>query len=140
MYPKGANLLNTLRSIYNNDELWWKTLKDYTLTFKHKTIDTRTVENFFNAPIETDLQPIFDQYLRNTAIPVLELKEDMDRINYRWNTEVSNFNMPVDVFVNNEEIRLTPSDTWKEFSKEVEDLDDIKVNEKEFYIETKFIK
>ena len=23
MYAKGANLLNTIRSIYNNDELWW---------------------------------------------------------------------------------------------------------------------
>ncbi|CAM4163685.1 M1 family metallopeptidase [Gillisia hiemivivida] len=140
MYPKGANLLNTLRSIYNNDELWWKTLKDYTLTFKHKTIDTKTVENFFNTPVETDLQPIFDQYLRYSAIPVLEFKKTGKRISYRWKTDVPNFNMPVDVFINKKEIRLTPSNTWKEFSKEVEDLDDIKVNEKEFYIETKFIK
>lgn len=140
MYPKGANLLNTLRSIYNNDELWWKTLKDYTLTFKHKTIDTKTVENFFNTPVETDLQPVFDQYLRYSAIPVLEFKETGKRISYRWKTDVADFNMPVDVFIDKKEIRLTPSNTWKEFSKEVEDLDDIEVNDKEFYIETKFIK
>jgi len=140
MYPKGANLLNTIRSIYNNDELWWKTLKDFSTTFKHKVIDTKTVEDFFNAPIENDLQPVFDQYLRYTAIPVLELKEDQDRINYRWKTEVSNFNMPVDVFMNNEEIRVFPTSTWKELPEEVEDLDDIKVIEKEFYINTNFIK
>ena len=48
--------------------------------------------------------------------------------------------MPVDVFINKKEIRLTPSNTWKELSKKVKDRDDIKVNEKEFYIETKFIK
>ncbi|WP_026839133.1 M1 family metallopeptidase [Gillisia sp. JM1] len=140
MYPKGANLLNTLRSIYNNDELWWKTLKDYTLTFKHKTIDTRTVENFFNTPVKIDLQPIFDQYLRYSAIPVLEFKETGKRISYRWKTDVADFNMPVDVFIDKKEIRLTPSNTWKELSKKVKDRDDIKVNEKEFYIETKFIK
>lgn len=140
MYPKGANLLNTIRSIYNNDELWWKTLKDFSTTFKHKVIDTKTVEDFFNVPIEHDLQPVFDQYLRYTAIPVLELKEDQDRINYRWKTEVSNFNMPVDVFMNNEEIRVFPTSTWKELPEEVEDLDDIKVIEKEFYINTNFIK
>ncbi len=140
MYPKGANLLNTLRSIYDNDELWWKTLKDYTITYKHQTIDTKMVEDFFNAPVAIDLQPIFDQYLRNSAIPVLEFKESGNRISYRWNTEVSEFNMPVDVFIDKKEIRLTPSNTWKELSKEVEDLDDIKVNEKEFYIETKIVK
>ena len=139
MYPKGANLINTIRSIYNDDELWWKTLKDFATTYKHQTIDTKMVEDFFNAPIATDLQPIFDQYLRHTTIPVLEFMEKGKRISYRWNTEVANFNMPVDVFINKKEIRLTPSNTWIEFSKKVEDLDDIKVNEKEFYIETKFI-
>ena len=140
MYPKGANLLNTVRSIYNNDELWWKTLKDFTATYKHHTIDTKTVEDFFNTPIATDLQPVFDQYLRKATIPVLEFKETGKRINYRWKTEVVNFNMPVDLFINKKEIRITPTNTWMEFSKDVEDLDDIKVNEKEFYIETKFLK
>lgn len=139
MYPKGANLLNTIRSIYNDDELWWKTLKDYSTTFKHKMIDTKTVEDFFNAPIEQDLQPVFDQYLRRTAIPVLELKEDGDSINYRWETEVSEFNMPVDVFVKDKEIRLFPTNSWKQLPKDIEDLDDININEKEFYINTNFI-
>jgi aminopeptidase N len=140
MYPKGANLLNTLRSIYNDDDLWWKTLKDFSLTFKHQTIDTKTVEDFFNAPIDIDLQPVFDQYLRYSNIPVLKFKETGKRISYRWKTDVSNFNMPVDVFINKKETRIIPSTTWIEFSKEVEDLDDIKVNEAEFYIKTEFIK
>ena len=140
MYPKGANLLNTLRSIYDNDELWWKTLKDYTITYKHQTIDTRMVEDFFNAAVETDLQPVFDQYLRYSAIPVLEFKNTRNRISYRWNTDVANFNMPVDVFINKKETRLFPTNSWNKLPKKVEDLDDIKVNEKEFYIETKFVK
>ncbi|MCJ7757111.1 MAG: M1 family metallopeptidase, partial [Gillisia sp.] len=65
MYYKGANLLNNLRSIYNDDVLWWKTLKDYTETYKHQIIDTKTVETFFDQAIDLDLQPVFDQYLRH---------------------------------------------------------------------------
>ncbi len=140
MYAKGANIINTIRSIYNNDELWWKTLKDFSTTYKHQTIDTKTVEDFFNAPVATDLQPIFDQYLRKATIPVLEFKETGKRISYRWNTDVANFNMPVDIFINEKEIRITPTNSWVEFPKDVEDLDDIGVNEKEFYIEMKFMK
>ena len=136
MYPKGANLLNTLRSIYDDDKLWWNTLKAFTINYRHQTIDTKTVEDFFNAPIELDLQPIFDQYLRHTELPMLEFKEDQDLINYRWKTDVGNFNMPVDIFVNEEEIRIYPTNNWQQLPEEMEDLDDIEINEKEFYINT----
>lgn len=140
MYPKGANLLNTIRSVYNNDTLWWKTLKDFSTTYKHQIIDTKTVEDFFNAPTEIDLQPIFDQYLRHAAIPILEFKKVKNKLSYRWITDVSNFKMPVDIFINEKEIRLYPTNIWKDFDGKIEDLENIKVNEKEFYIESKFIK
>ncbi len=140
MYPKGANLLNTIRSIYNDDALWWKTLKEFTLTFKHQTIDTKTVEDYFNAPVEIDLQPIFDQYLRHAEIPLLEFKKTDDHIKVRWKTDVSNFIMPVDVIIGKEEIRLCPTNIWQELPENIEDLDDIKINEMKFYVKTKFIK
>lgn len=140
MYPKGANLLNTIRSIYNDDALWWKTLKEYTLAFKHQTIDTKTVEDYFDAPVEIDLQPIFDQYLRHAEIPVLEFKKTGDDVNVRWNTDLSNFIMPVDVIIGDKEIRLCPTSNWEVIPGNIEDLDDIEINEKKFYVKTKFIK
>jgi aminopeptidase N len=76
MYPKGANLLNTIRSIYNDDELWWKTLKDYTVSHKHQIITTETTEDFFDNATEVDLRPIFDQYLRHSNLPELEFKKE----------------------------------------------------------------
>lgn len=75
MYPKGSNLLNMIRSIYNDDELWWNTLRDYTATFKHQTVTTQQVENFFDQATEVDLKPVFDQYLRHAAIPELQFKK-----------------------------------------------------------------
>lgn len=139
MYAKGANLLNTIRSLYNNDELWWKTLKDYTRTYKHQTIDTKTVENFFDQATDVNLKPVFDQYLRHTDIPVLQFKKDDETLWYRWKADVKSFNMPVDVFVNNKEIRLCPTQEWKKLDQEVEDEDDIKLNKMEFYVNTAFV-
>lgn len=139
MYSKGANLLNTIRSLYDNDELWWKTLKDYTRTYKHQTIDTKTVENFFDAATDVNLKPVFDQYLRHTDIPVLQFKIDDDTLWYHWKADVKSFNMPVDVFVNDEEIRLCPTQEWKKLDQEVEDEDDIKLNEMKFYVNTAFV-
>jgi aminopeptidase N len=137
MYFKGANLLNTIRSIYNNDELWWKTLKDYTETYKHQIIDTKTTENFFNAAIEVNLQPIFDQYLRQSDLPKLEFRKQDGKTQTRWVTDVDNFKMPVDIFIDEKEIRITPTNKWQNLKQNVA-LDEIKVNELEFYIQASY--
>jgi hypothetical protein len=46
-----------------------------------------------------NLTPIFDQYLRHTALPTLELKFDDAKgtVAYRWKADVSGFAMPVKV-------------------------------------------
>lgn len=50
---------------------------------------------YFNDTLHADLTPIFDQYLRYTAIPILELKREGDTVSYRWKADVPNFAMPV---------------------------------------------
>jgi len=139
MYHKGANLLNTIRSIYNNDILWWKTLKDYTETYKHQIIDTKTVETFFDRAIDLDLQPIFDQYLRYSHLPELQLKKKKDGIWYRWETDVENFKMPVDVFILGKETRLIPTNSWQQLKLPIKNIEDIKVKEESFYIESSIL-
>lgn len=140
MYYKGANLLNNIRSIYNNDDLWWKTLKDYTETFRHKNITTQTTEDFFNAAIDYDLQPVFDQYLRHASLPELQLKQDGKQVLYRWEATVEGFDMPVDVMINGKEVRLFPTQKWQKLEKKVKSVEDVKVIEKEFYIDRERVK
>ena len=135
MYYKGANLLNTIRSIYDNDELWWKTLKDYTESNRHKIIDTQTTEDFFNKATPVNLQPVFDQYLRHAGLPELEIKKKGNTFKYRWQADVEDFKMPVDVCINGKEVRLFASDQWQTYSGEISSLDDISVQESEFYID-----
>lgn len=136
MYAKGANLLNTIRSIYNDDELWWKTLKDYTVTHKHKVIDTETTENFFDEATPVNLKPVFDQYLRHSDLPELQFRKEGNNISYRWKADVNNFKMPVDVFINDREIRLEATSNWQKLEKPVYSLDSIKLNDLEFYANT----
>ncbi len=139
MYYKGSNLLNTLRSIYDNDELWWKTLKDYTETYKHQIIDTETTEAFFDQATPVNLKPVFDQYLRNAALPVLEFKRNNDKFYYRWKADVENFEMPVDVFINEREERLYPTSNWQKLTHRISGKDAIKINDLKFYIESIFL-
>lgn len=134
MYFKGANLLNTIRSIYDDDKLWWKTLKDYTETYKHQIIDTETTERFFDAASPVDLEPVFDQYLRHSRLPELQIREGTDGISYRWKAGVEDFDMPVDVFVNGEEVRLRPTDQWRTIPGTSGEDAEVRVNELEFYI------
>ncbi|SDR66173.1 M1 family metallopeptidase [Gramella sp. MAR_2010_147] len=139
MYFKGANILNTIRSIYDNDELWWDTFRNYTKTFKHQTITTIDTEEFFNKATKVDLQPVFDQYLRHASLPVLQLRQADDQILYRWKANVANFKMPVDLIIDEEEIRFYPTSEWQSFETG-EELDELKVNDLEFYINTEIVK
>ena len=99
MYFKGALFLNTLRSIVDDDERWWKLIRDFYQVTKFRTIMTEDMVRFFNAELRQNLTPIFDQYLRRAALPVLELAFDSaaGTVAYRWRADERAFAMPVRV-------------------------------------------
>ncbi|MBK8472909.1 MAG: hypothetical protein IPL33_12525 [Sphingobacteriales bacterium] len=72
MYGKGAVMLNTIRSIVDNDTLWFSIIKGLAEQFKHSTVTTEIIINYINQRSGKNLTPIFDQYLRYTNIPTLE--------------------------------------------------------------------
>ena len=76
MYFKGALFLDTLRNAVNDDARWWKLIRDTYEQFKYQNIMTEDLVRFFSAELKQDMTPIFDQYLRRTALPVLELTFD----------------------------------------------------------------
>lgn len=99
MYFKGALFLNTLRSAVNNDALWWKMVRDYSIRYRYRNIRTEDLLAFFNQRSGINLTPIFTQYLNRSALPVLELKFDEGKgtVDYRWKADVKDFAMPVKV-------------------------------------------
>ena len=98
-YFKGALFLNTLRSVINDDPRWFKLIHDLYQHFKYKNIMTEDIVAFFNQKTDKDFTPIFNQYLRHTAIPTLELKFNTGEgtVAYRWKVDEPGFEMPVRV-------------------------------------------
>jgi len=99
MYFKGALFLNTLRGVVDNDDTWWRVIREFYQAFKYKNILTEDMVRFFNAELRQDLTPIFDQYLRRAALPVLELAfdDEVGTLAYRWRTDERAFAMPIKV-------------------------------------------
>jgi aminopeptidase N len=134
MYYKGALLLNTIRSVLNNEDLWWKIILDYSNAFKHKIIDTETVVAFFNKESKMNLTPIFNQYLRYATIPDLLLRINNNKLESKWNASVPDFNMPYDIKINGKEIRIYPTNNWTRSEIKVGSADEIEAVTNKFYI------
>ena len=113
MYYKGANMLHTLRQIVNNDEKWRGILRGLSSTFYHQTVTTKQIEDYLSQEVGMDLNPFFNQYLRDTRIPTLEYFFKDGQLGYRWTNCVSGFNMPVHVTVNTKELILNPKTEWE---------------------------
>jgi aminopeptidase N len=105
-YFKGALMLNTLRSMVNDDKRWFAIIHDFYQHFKYQNIMTGDVVAYFNHATGMNLTPIFDQYLRHASIPTLELKFDAGQgtVAYKWKADVTDFAMPV---------RVGTKDNWQ---------------------------
>lgn len=139
MYAKGSNIINTLRSWVNDDELWWKTLKDFTIEFAHKTTTTIEVVDFFSQALVKDLEAFFKQYLAYKNIPKLIFKtsETTKKLQYKWDVDVENFDMPIKIKVNGKSQWLFPKATiWKTLYIKPEQSLDIDI--KRFYVKVEF--
>jgi aminopeptidase N len=112
MYYKGALVLNTLRHMMNDDEKWWKLLRKYAETYRHQIIETKDVVEFFVKESGMNLTPVFEQYLNYKSLPELEFRVNKKKVEVRWNTDVTHFEMPLDYQLNNEKARVLVTNNW----------------------------
>jgi aminopeptidase N len=116
MYFKGALFLHTLRSVVDDDARWWDIVRGVYDRFKYTNIMTEDLIAFFNKNAGgPDFTPIFDQYLRHTALPVLELTFDpaAGSVAYRWKADIAGFAMPVKVGTPGKWQVITPTTEWQ---------------------------
>ena len=133
MYSKGANLLHTIRQIADDDEKWRKTLRGLNKTFYHKTVTTAEIENFISESLNIDLSPVFDQYLRDIRIPVLEYEIKDGFLKYRWNNVIENFKMPVKIIIDETPLLINPTKNYKKIAYASDEL----IVDKNFYVFSK---
>ena len=117
-YFKGALFLNTLRNVLNDDRKWWALVREVYQDFKYQSIRTEDLVRLFNKRFEAELTPIFDQYLRHAALPVLELvfDEAAGSVEYRWKADEADFAMPIRVGKPKEWQTITPTVQWQTLS------------------------
>ncbi|HWR32607.1 MAG TPA: M1 family metallopeptidase [Chitinophagaceae bacterium] len=135
MYNKGANMLHTIRHVIDDDSLFRDILRGMNKEFYHHTTTSKEVEAYFSKVAGKDLSKIFDQYLRNTQIPVLEYKITGDGLSYRWTNCVAGFDMPVKLKHSGE--WLLASDDWKNVSVTAELKNKGILADENFYIKVK---
>lgn len=138
MYYKGALMLNTIRHIINNDELWWELLKSYSENFRHQIIETKDVVTFFNQKTQMNLSPIFEQYLQFTNLPKLQINISKNTMTYQWICDVSDFEMPFEIEIQGEKMRFLGKKQAQEFKLNSKNITpkDLKVNQSQFLIQS----
>jgi aminopeptidase N len=114
-YFKGALMLNTLRSVIDDDNRWWPLLYNFYQQFKYRNIMTEDVVTYFNRETGQDLTPIFNQYLHHADIPTLELLFDPTQgtVSYKWRADEVEFSMTVLVGEKDHWQRIEPTLNWQ---------------------------
>jgi len=114
MYPKGGNMLHTIRQIVGDDEKWRGILRGLNRTFYHQTVMGSQIERYISAQAGVDLDKVFDEYLRTTMVPVLEYRIAGDTLAYRWTSVVPGFDMPVAVtLADSGWAVIHPTEAWR---------------------------
>ena len=147
MYAKGAVMLHSIRQAINNDSLFRSILIGLNKDFYHQTVTTQQIENYISNKANFNFTKTFDQYLRNTQIPIFNYNYDSTQkiFTYQYKNCVVGFNLPINIVYNNNTISLLPMDfeskkrlikidnfNVKEFVKLIQDKYYVKLEESKF--------
>ena len=114
MYPKGGNMLHTIRQLVGDDGKWRSILRGLNEEFRHEIVTGRQVQQYISTRAGIDLSKVFEQYLTRTEIPRLEYRMAGDSLQYRWAGVVPGFDMPIEVTIAGGAPRmLRPAPEWQ---------------------------
>ncbi|HTV16625.1 MAG TPA: M1 family metallopeptidase [Acidobacteriaceae bacterium] len=135
-YFKGALMLNTLRSVINDDAKWFALIHDLYQHFKYQNILTEDIVAYCNQHTGMNLTPIFDQYLRHAQIPRLELLfgEAPGSVMYKWRADEDDFAMPVRVGSPDHWQIIRPTTKWQTMQTPLS-KDDFQVDTDHYYVD-----
>ena len=134
MYPKGGNMLHTIRAIVDDDARWRGILRGLNQTFRRQTVSGQQVRDYISREAGVDLGKVFEQYLTTTRIPAFEFKVEGSTLSYRWANVVAGFDMPLKVSVPGLGTQLLhPTEAWQAISVTSPQASDLAVDEN-FYV------
>lgn len=131
--------MHTIRHSINNDVLFRQILRGLNKTFYHQTVTSEQVEDFISQQAGFNYKKVFDQYLRNISIPVLEYYKDSaaSTISYRYTNTIAGFNLPIVINPSSKKIMVTTDWQTGSFSADEWNSWNTKNIERLYYIKTK---
>ena len=140
MYFKGSLMLHTLRSLIEDDKLWFEIIKGISNDFKYQTIDGQVIINYINEKSGKDFTDFFNQYLKNKEIPEFQYKLQREGRNitllYRWEA-ITNFDMPILINTGRKDFWVYPNEQWKEMDLGSFDKYEFRVRDDLLFIDVK---
>jgi aminopeptidase N len=140
MYFKGSLMLHTLRTLIEDDKLWFEIIMGISSNFKYKTIDGKDIIDYINKKTNKDFSNFFNQFLNNKDIPqfVYSLKKDGRNTTLicKWNA-IENFDMPLLINIGKGDFWIYPNNELKEIDLGSFDRSAFQIREDLFYIEIK---
>ena len=134
MYPKGGNMLHTIRAIIDDDARWRGILRGLNQRFRHQTVTGQQIRDYISQEAGIDLSTVFVQYLTTTKIPALEYRVQGGTLSYHWADVVPGFDMPVRVNVPGLGTRvLHPTEAWQTLEAPSPQAAELSVDEN-FYV------
>ncbi len=138
MYYKGAWMLHTIRSVINNDEVWWSLLRGIQDEFGMKTVTGDEIIEYCSQKAGIELDYIFYQYLNRPKPPRLEYKIEKKFgkaiLHFRWNDTQTDFVMPMDLLIDGERVRIRPFTTWQSIELKKSQVDKLAWDTDRFYV------
>ena len=134
MYPKGGNMLHTIRHVINDDAKWLSIMRGLNADFWHQTVTTNQIETYISKKAGMDFSKVFDQYLRSTKIPLLKYSVNGKTVTCHYERVVAGFAMPLRVSINGKEVVIKPTEAPQTY-QHPDEIKTFEVN-RNFYIET----
>lgn len=141
MYAKGALMLHTFRGVLDDDSLFFSLLRRMADRFRYQTVRTEDIVSYLNANAGGDYTYLFNQYLRHSALPKLEVmllsKGKTLSARYRWEADEKDFHMPVKVTTAPGEIAfIHPTAEWQRLDLGTMDPAQFQIAVDLFYIDS----
>ncbi|WP_447642536.1 MULTISPECIES: M1 family metallopeptidase [Chitinophagaceae] len=113
MYPKGGNMLHSIRHSMDNDMLFRNILRGLQKDYYHQIVTGKQVVAYFNKKSGYDYSKVFDQYLNTIQIPVLKIYFTTNEVHYKYDSCIASFNLPIVMREGENVVKLYPSQEWK---------------------------
>ena len=140
MYFKGSLMLHTLRTLIDDDRLWFEIIMGISSCFRYQIVDGDDIIDYINKKTNKDFSIFFNQYLSHQNIPEFEYSLEKEGRNNtlicRWNA-IDNFDMPLLINTGKEDFWIFPADEFKEIDLGSFDSHDFQIRSDLLYVNIK---